>query len=218
MMFSVYGVTGRVYSGSFEGISRVNPVRRAQQGRSVEQDGVELGADIIPSQFPARVLPSTAAEQRAINAYRSTLPSEFERGPLFHARQIMQTKVIIVNVDDTVAAAWELMRESGIHQAPVFNSAAKLIGVVSERDLLTSLNLSQDVPTHILDRRVSDVMRSPVVASAPLTDIRRIARVMLEYEIDGVPILDESERLVGFISRSDMLRVMMKDPPLSLWC
>ncbi|MCX7217956.1 MAG: CBS domain-containing protein [Burkholderiales bacterium] len=110
------------------------------------------------------------------------------------------------------------MRESGIHQAPVFNSAAKLIGVVSERDLLTSLNLSQDAPTQVLDRRVRDVMRSPVVASAPLTDIRRIARVMLEYEIDGVPILDESERLVGFISRSDMLRVLMKDPPLSLWC
>ncbi|WP_295747855.1 CBS domain-containing protein [Undibacterium sp.] len=217
-MFSVYGVTGRVYSGSYEGISRVNPVRRAQQGRSVEQDGAELGADIIPSQFSARVLPPTTAEQSAINAYRSSLPSEFERGPLFHARQIMQTKVISVNVDDTVAAAWKLMRESGIHQAPVFNSAAKLIGVVSERDLLTSLNLSQDVPTQVLERRVSDVMRSPVVASAPLTDIRRIARVMLEYEIDGVPILDESERLVGFISRSDMLRVLMKDPPLSLWC
>jgi acetoin utilization protein AcuB len=218
MMFSVYGVTGRVYSGSYEGISRVNPMRRAQQGRSVEEDGAELGADIIPSQFPARVLPPTTAEQRAINAYRSSLPSEFERGPLFHARQIMQTKVISVNVDDTVAAAWELMRDSGIHQAPVFNNAAKLIGVVSERDLLTSLNLSQDAPTQVLDRRVSDVMRSPVVASAPLTDIRRIARVMLEYEIDGVPILDESERLVGFISRSDMLRVLMKDPPLSLWC
>lgn len=70
----------------------------------------------------------------------------------------------------------------------------------------------------MLDRRVSDVMRSPVVASTPLTDIRRIARVMLDFEVNGVPILDESERLVGFISRSDMLRVMMKDPPLSLWC
>lgn len=217
-MFSVYGVTGQVYSGSFEGISRVNPVRRAQQGRSVEEDGDELGADIIPSQFPAKGLPPTTADQRAINAYRSTLPSEFERGPLFHARQIMQTKVIVVNVDDTVAAAWELMRENGIHQAPVFDNAGKLIGVVSERDLLTSLNLSQDVLTHVLDRRVSDVMRTPVVAGAPLTDIRRIARVMLDYEVDGVPILDESERLVGFISRSDMLRVMMKDPPLSLWC
>lgn len=217
-MFSVYGITGQVYSGSLEGVRRVNQVHRARQGRAVEEDGYELGTDIIPSQFPAKDLPPTTPEQRAINAYRSTLPIEFERGPLLHARQIMQTKVITVNVNDSVAAAWELMRESGIHQAPVFNNAAKLIGVVSERDLLTSLNLTKDVVTNVLDRRVSDVMRTPVVASAPLTDIRRIASVMLDYEVDGVPILDESEQLVGFISRSDMLRVMMKDPPLSLWC
>ncbi|MFZ6798404.1 CBS domain-containing protein [Undibacterium sp. Di24W] len=217
-MFSVYGITGQVYSGSFEGISRVNQVRQARRGRTVQEDGFELGTDIIPSQILAKALPPTTGEQRAINAYRSTLPIEFERGPLFHARQIMQTKVIAVNVNDSVSEAWELMRENGIHQAPVFNNTAKLIGVVSERDLLTSLNLTQNGMTNVLDRRVSDVMRTPVVASSPLTDIRRIARVMLDFEVDGVPIVDESERLIGFISRSDMLRVMMKDPPLSLWC
>lgn len=217
-MFSVYGITGQVYSGAFEGISRVNQVRKTRNSRTVQEDGFELGADIIPSQFPVKNAPPTAAEQRAINAYRSTLPIEFERGPLFHARQIMQTKVISVNANDAVSDAWEIMRENGIHQAPVFDNAAKLIGIVSERDLLTSLNLTQNALSHVLDRRVSDVMRSPVVASTPLTDIRRIARVMLDFEVDGVPILDESERLVGFISRSDMLRVMMKDPPLSLWC
>nr|WP_315475974.1 CBS domain-containing protein [uncultured Undibacterium sp.] len=217
-MFSVYGITGHVYSGSFEGISRVNQVRQTRQGRTVQEDGFELGTDIIPNPIPTKTLPPTTAEQRAINAYRSTLPIEFERGPLFHARQIMQTKVISVNVNDSVSEAWELMRESGIHQAPVFNNAAKLIGVVSERDLLTSLNITKNGLANVLDRRVSDVMRTPVVASSPLTDIRRIARVMLDFGVDGVPIMDESERLVGFISRSDMLRVMMKDPPLSLWC
>jgi acetoin utilization protein AcuB len=217
-MFSIYGVTGQVYSGSLEGISRVSQVRRTRQVRSVEEDGYELGSDIIPSHFPTKELPPSTPEQRAINAYRSTLPVEFERGPLFHARQIMQTKVISVNLNDSVSSAWKLLHENGIHQAPVFNNDAKLIGVVSERDLLTSLNLTQDVLTNVLDRRVSDVMRTPVVASSPLTDIRRIARVMLEYEVDGVPILDESEQLVGFISRTDMLKVIMKDPPLSLWC
>jgi acetoin utilization protein AcuB len=217
-MFSVYGITGQVYSGAFEGISRVNQVRQTRRIRTVEEDRFELGTDIIPSQAPAKNSLPTSAEQRAINAYRATLPAEFERGPLFHARQIMQTKVISVNANDAVSDAWELMRANGIHQAPVFNDEAKLIGIVSERDLLTSLNITKNELTHVTDRRVSDVMRSPVVASSPLTDIRRIARVMLDFEVDGVPILDESERLVGFISRSDMLRVMMKDPPLSLWC
>jgi hypothetical protein len=48
-MFSVYGITGQVYSGAFEGISRVNQVRKARNSRTVQEDGFELGADIIPS-------------------------------------------------------------------------------------------------------------------------------------------------------------------------
>jgi acetoin utilization protein AcuB len=217
-MFSVYGITGQVYSGSLEGISRVNALRPSRQSRPVEQEGIELGADIIPSHFAPPQTPSSPAQQRAIDAYRKSLPPEFERGPLYHAEQIMQRKVITMNADDPVLTAWRTMRQHGIHQAPVLRGDGALIGIVSERDLLTSINLSDDVIAQVLDRRVSDVMLSPVVASAPLTDIRRIARVMLEHNVSGVPILDERERLVGFISRTDMLRVMMKDPPLSLWC
>ena len=48
-------------------------------------------------------------------------------------------------------------------------------------------------------------------------DIRRIAAVMLENRVDGVPITGQGGRLVGFVSRSDILRAVVSDPPLSLW-
>jgi acetoin utilization protein AcuB len=41
--------------------------------------------------------------------------------------------------------------------------------------------------------------------------------VSLERRVDGVPIVNQSEALVGFVSRSDILRAVMVDPPLSLW-
>jgi len=68
-----------------------------------------------------------------------------------------------------------------------------------------------------LQRRVSDVMTSPVVASVPVTDIRRIAAAMLEGGLSAVPIVNESEIIVGIVSRTDVLRAVMTDPPLSLW-
>ena len=69
----------------------------------------------------------------------------------------------------------------------------------------------------MLRKRVRDVMTSPVVAATPLTDIRRIARVMLERNVDGVPIVNDSGGLQGFVSRSDILNAIVTDPPLSMW-
>jgi CBS domain-containing protein len=50
-----------------------------------------------------------------------------------------------------------------------------------------------------------------------VTDIRRLAAAMLDYGVDGVPIVNDAGRLVGFVSRSDVLRAVVADPPLSLW-
>ena len=69
----------------------------------------------------------------------------------------------------------------------------------------------------VLARKVADVMSSPVVCAHPITDIRRIAHVLLEHQVDGVPIINETEALVGFVSRSDIVRAIVADPPLSLW-
>ncbi|MBL8375761.1 CBS domain-containing protein [Accumulibacter sp.] len=47
--------------------------------------------------------------------------------------------------------------------------------------------------------------------------MRRIAQVMLEHQVDGVPIVNQTGALVGAISRRDSPRAIIADPPLSLW-
>ena len=129
----------------------------------------------------------------------------------------MQTRVITLNADDEVANAWHILVGNQIHQAPVLDAGQRLTGIVSERNLLTTLNIADGKVRDVLLKRVQDVMTTPVVAASPLTDIRRIARVMLDRDVDGVPITSESGALVGFISRSDILRAVVTDPPLSIW-
>jgi CBS domain-containing protein len=129
----------------------------------------------------------------------------------------MQHQVITVADQSDVAEAWRTLRINQIHQAPVLNDAEQLVGIVSERDLLTAINIEGDRIIESLSRRVSDVMTTPVVAASPVTDIRRIAAVMLDNGVDGAPITNDNGRLVGFVSRSDILRAIVTDPPLSLW-
>ena len=207
-MFSVYGITGQVFSGTLEAMNRVHAISKARASRPVTQDGEEPEVMTHPTGRP---------HDEAVRAYLAMLPQEIERGPLYHAGQIMQHNVITVLDGYDVARAWRTLRDHRIHQAPVLNDVTQLVGIVSERDLLTAINIDAGQIVESLNRRVRDVMSTPVVAASPVTDIRRIASVMLDNGVDGAPITNDSGRLVGFVSRSDILRAVVTDPPLSLW-
>lgn len=209
-MFSIYGVSGQVFSGTLEEMNRVNALARTRAARAIAEDGEELGIEAIPGA-------STRLREDAVKAYRSMLPRDLERGPLYHASQIMQTTVIRLNAGDSVAHAWRTLRDHAIRQAPVMGEDARLVGIVSERDLLTALNIEGGHVVESLDRLVRDVMTTPVVAAVPVTDIRRIAAAMIDKGVDGVPITSEAGHLLGFVSRGDILRAVVTDPPLSLW-
>ena len=60
-------------------------------------------------------------------------------------------------------------------------------------------------------------MTSPVICADPVADVRRAAFVMLESRQSAVPVVDGLRHLVGAISRGDILRATLADPPLSLW-
>lgn len=206
-MFYVQSVRGQVFSGPLERLDHIKGPLRSRPAQAITGEDEEIGGEVtLPHQ-----------REKAVRAYRQMLSPEFDRGPLYHADQIMSRPVIVVPLDRTVADAWHTLRDNRIRQAPVVDDERKLIGLISERDLLTAIDVEDGKVITAQNRLVSDVMTSPVVASAPITDIRRIASVMLDKGVDGVPIITETGRIIGFISRGDILRAVVTDPPLSLW-
>jgi acetoin utilization protein AcuB len=206
-MFSIYGITGQVFSGTLEAMNRVYPLAATRHVRGVARDGEEIG--------PAG--PEAFLQKEAVRAYRQMLPDDLERGPLIHAAQIMSRPVTVLHQDTPVAQAWKTLQEKRIYQAPVISDARRLVGMVSEREMLTVIDLDGDRVLENLRRRVADVMTTPVVTAGPVTELRRIAAVMLEGGFTAIPIVSESQKIVGIVSRTDVLRAVMADPPLSLW-
>ncbi|MBI4742025.1 MAG: CBS domain-containing protein [Betaproteobacteria bacterium] len=209
-MFSIYGIGGPIFSGTLEEMNRVRAVSRARPVRPVVPADEESDIEAVANT-------ANRPNAEAVRAYRAMLPPEIERGPLYLADQIMQRRVFSVSAGDDVAHAWRVLRDHRIHQAPVLDDGARLVGIVSERDLLTAITIDAGRIVASLRRQVRDVMASPVIAATPMTDIRRIAAAMLDHGVDGVPVTGEGGRLMGFVSRSDILRAVVVDPPLSLW-
>ena len=63
----------------------------------------------------------------------------------------------------------------------------------------------------------TDAMPSGVITGDPVSDIRRVATLMHEFKLHGVPIVDQQVALLGIVTRSDILRAVTNVPPLNLW-
>lgn len=215
-MFSLYGLSGPIFQGTLESLGRFAPVAPRPPVTPLRRIGDQFEVAPTTEEGGGGGTRASPAGQ-AVEAYQAMSPQELDRGPLYLANQLMQPEVITVRAEDGVTSAWSTLVGHRIHQAPVLDASDRLVGIVSERNLLASLNVEAGQVRDVMDKRVTDVMTTPVVAASPATDIRRIARVMLDQDVDGVPIVNDSGALIGFVSRGDILAAVVRDPPLSIW-
>lgn len=225
-MFYVYGVSGQSFRGSMEQlrqIERVGASARSNAIKPVKRDGRDPGyaaTGSVPGPQPPA--PRDEAHRTALAAYAQTQQVEQQRQPLRRVDELMSRVVITLPASATVLQAWQLLAQHGVGQAPVVNGVATLVGLLSRADLM----LPERLPTPdsnalvwraLLAQSVVDIMRTPVPSVAPDTDIRRVARVLLDTGLPGLAVVDEQGLVSGFISRSDILRAVVTDPPLDLW-
>lgn len=221
-MFSVFGKGGRIFQGSMEDLRQVPSIGAAARTRAIlplGKDGQDFSSNL---QSAAGHLPLDTAHRSAVLAYEQTSKPDPERRPLTLVSDVMTRNVITLPDSATVEQAWELLAQKGIGQAPVIDANSVLIGLLSRADLtrqdrLPSPDSNALVWRALLAQSVTDVMWSPVPSAAADTDIRRVARVLLDTGLPGLPVVDEAGLVQGFVSRSDILRAVVADPPLDLW-
>ena len=137
-------------------------------------------------------------------------------------KDIMTTRVVSVTKDASFRAMAAALREHRISAFPVLDDDGKVIGVVSEADMLAKEALStepQGMPGMIaglLRHRehekarattAGDLMTSPAVTVTPDDTLERAARLMYTRRVRRLPVVDAHGHLVGIIGRADLLAV-----------
>jgi CBS domain-containing protein len=143
------------------------------------------------------------------------------------ARDVMVCGVISVGPDIPVQIAANAMVSNCVSALPVIDIYAKLVGIISEGDLIRRVEIGTErhpsgagetpMPSDSLARefvrsrakRVSDVMTREVITAQPETSLREIANMMERHSIKRVPIV-ENERVVGIVSRANLLQVLAR--------
>ena len=129
----------------------------------------------------------------------------------------MSHTVSTVQMEMDILAARRYFQQQGFQQMPVIDAQQRLVGMLSIENLLQFIIIDGDQVQYLRGKRVADAMSQEVITADPVSDVRRVAQAMQEHHLHGVPIVDEQDTLIGIVSRSDILRTLTLDPPLSLW-
>lgn len=126
----------------------------------------------------------------------------------------MQKNVVTISVSDRLSTVEDIMTLGRVRHMPVVH-AGKLVGVVSERDLLRA-SLS-NLAGHRHDERraflhvveIARVMSAPPIVVSPDATVNEAARIMADRKIGCLPVVDGDE-LVGMITETDILQLVAR--------
>ena len=131
-------------------------------------------------------------------------------------KDVMTTRVIWVKKDATFREMAAGLREYRISAFPVVDDDRTVIGVVSEADMLTKAAVDEGIIAGLLHHRdqakargvtAGDLMTAAVVAVRPDDTVEHAAKLMYDRRVKRLPVTDKNGRLVGIISRADVLSV-----------
>jgi CBS domain-containing protein len=137
-------------------------------------------------------------------------------------RNLMTRDVITIGADVSLKEAARRTIEAGISGLPVTAADGSLVGMVTEADFVTTeadrrrkkraglLRLVyRDVEIPSQERRVADVMTTDLIVLGPEADHAEAARLMQTEGIKRIPVVEDG-KLVGLVSRSDVLRIFAR--------
>ncbi|WP_086830427.1 CBS domain-containing protein [Streptomyces sp. NRRL B-24572] len=140
----------------------------------------------------------------------------------FTVADVMTKKVVAVLPGAEFKEIITTMERWKITAVPVVEGEGRVVGVVSEADLLLKeefhdhrLGLVEqlrrgDVTAKAGSRRADDLMTAPAVTIAPEASLPQAARLMAAHRVKRLPVVDASGMIQGIVSRSDLLKVFLR--------
>jgi acetoin utilization protein AcuB len=127
----------------------------------------------------------------------------------------MTKRPVTISEDASIDRGLELMRSEKVRRLPVLGKHDKLVGIVSEKDLLyaspspaTSLSI-YEIPYLLSKIKMRDIMTREVITVTENTPLEEAARIMADRKVGGLPVMRD-DKLVGIITETDMFKIFLE--------
>ncbi len=127
--------------------------------------------------------------------------------------EIMSDQIITLTADASVNDAWQLFQHHGFHHIPIVDENNLVLAMLSERDILQGPGGQKNIN----NENIMQFASKRVFCFSPDTDIRQATRILYEYDLGALPIIDDNHQILGIVSRTDIIKVVSHYGPLELW-
>lgn len=211
-MFAIYTPNGRTFSGTLEGLIKVD-----KSNKAIAPKEHQFLDDLHNHTGKKYHVTSTAVE-----AYKKVIKKQDEISPIHHAYQIMSSPVQALRGDESFNTAIEKFEHFPFQELPIINRNNELIGSLSRHKvyeyILKNRATNHEIYKYKTLAELFLTNESKAYSAEPVTDIRRIAALFIENKLHSIPIIENTGIIVGIISRTDIIKAAIKEPALSLWC
>lgn len=130
-------------------------------------------------------------------------------------RECMTRNPVTTTPDTPVPDALRLMRGRKVRRLPVLDKHGKLVGIVSDKDLLyaspspASTLAVWEIPELLSKIKIEQVMTREVITAAEDTPLEEAARVMADHRIGALPVMQD-KTLIGIITETDLFKALLQ--------
>jgi CBS domain-containing protein len=122
--------------------------------------------------------------------------------------RICTRSVVVMDPEETVRQAAELMRKHNVGTVVVVDHASWPIGIVTDRDIVLRCLASNEPPEAT---RIGDVMSAPVRTVSETTPIEQTLSTMRSLAVRRLPVVDARSRLIGIVSLDDIVDLLARE-------
>lgn len=134
-----------------------------------------------------------------------------QKGPC--VQDAMTPRPVAVLPGEPIGTVWRTMAERRFRHMPVVDAEGRLVGIVSQRDLLAAVRARGGSLDFADERPTSTVMQAHVDRVRPECCAAEAARHMLRTKRSCLPVVDEGDVLVGILTEADYLRMATRGAP-----
>ena len=209
-MFAIYNNGSVGFRSTSDNLYNLKNIEGVQETRFKPDEGfIEYFAKYNSNK-------KTETKENAINAYKKMANIDTSE-EIFHVKDIMTKDCIYIDSKSTIQESYDVLKEFKIGQMPVVTFGKKILGMIDKKMILNFLMDDLENPHNILNRKLEDLYLPQLITADPITDIRRVAKVMIDFKLHAIPIVEENDILIGIVSKTDIIKAVSHIPQFHLW-
>lgn len=212
-MFAMYDDDGLNFRSTIDHLYNVHPLSSSALVHNQKRDKNNSGKNFKETLYKGKI------NEEAKNKYKQIANLD-TRVEIFHVEQIMSHRSIIIDDTKTIHECYELMQNNKVKQLLIKSNTDNenhLKAMITLEDILRYMMANIEDSSDILHRHISDIATKNILTTDPISDIRRVSKVMIDFNLNAIPVVTSEDVILGVVSRHDIVKAVSSIPHLQIW-